>query len=61
MEWYWIALIVYGIIGFLLGVFIAESGPEGFGQKAAVIIACTIIWGFVAIFGIFEWVISGGG
>jgi len=56
MPWYWIALIVYGAIGFLLGLFIAFCGPDSFGEKFIVIIACTIIWGPVAIFGLIEWI-----
>lgn len=59
MEWYWIALIVYGGIGLLLGVFCAIIDWDGGG--VIYIIPFVFIGVPLLLIGILECMISEGG
>jgi len=61
MAWYWIALIIYGGIGFLLGMFISILDWQNAQYAPLYIVMCTIIGVPLFLVGIFEWMISGEG
>lgn len=59
MPWWGIALIIYGIIGFLVGIFCAIIDWDGGG--VVYIVPCVFIGVPLLLVGILEWMILGEG
>ncbi len=61
MAWYWVILIVYGGIGFLLGVFISILDWQNAQYGPLYIVTLTFIGVPLLLVGILAWMISGEG
>lgn len=57
MVWWQIALIVYGVVGFIIGVFCAIIDWDGGG--IVYVIPCIFIGVPLLIIGIFQWLLFG--